>query len=119
VQTKLAALSGNAEACRTYFTTLWTADGAKMTFAQSYALEQVLADEYENGVIDLTDAIESYKAYKLPTSADAPELEGCVAVDETLAQLLQALIDKYSFTGVDHAWTKLCYYYKDLGPSNP
>ena len=90
-----------------------------MTFAQPYALDQVLAGEYENGVIDLTDVIESYKAHKLPATADAPELEGCVAVDATLAELLQALIDKFSFTGVDHAWTKLCYYYKDLGPSNP
>ena len=44
-----------------------------------------------------------------------PELEGCVAVDAGLAELLQALMDKYSLSGVKNSWTKLCYYYKTLG----
>ena len=45
-----------------------------------------------------------------------PELQGCVAVDARLAELLQMLMDKYTFPGVDHSWTKLCYYYEQLGP---
>ena len=37
------------------------------------------------------------------------------AVDEALAALLQALMDKYTFNGVDFSWAKLCYYYQHLG----
>ena len=44
-----------------------------------------------------------------------PERQGCVAVDERLAELLQLLMDKYSFAGVKNSWTKLCYYYEYLG----
>ena len=29
---------------------------------------------------------------------------------------LQMLMDKYTFSGVDHSWTKLCYYYDYIGP---
>ena len=35
---------------------------------------------------------------------------------EELAKLLQMLVDKYSFSGVENSWTKLCYYYDYLGP---
>ena len=51
----------------------------------------------------------------LPASSTAPELEGCVPVDARLAELLQALMDKYTFSGVDYSWAKLCYYYQHLG----
>ena len=44
-----------------------------------------------------------------------PERQGCVAVDARLAELLQLLMDKYSFAGVENSWTKLCYYYEFLG----
>ena len=48
-------------------------------------------------------------------TGDAPELEGCVAVDKELGEILQKLMDKYSLSGVENSWTKLCYYYKSLG----
>ncbi len=41
---------------------------------------------------------------------------GCVAVDKDLAVILQYLVDKTSFNGVPNAWTKLCYYFEELGP---
>lgn len=44
-----------------------------------------------------------------------PEIQGCVKVDKTLAQILQKLMDKYSFANVENSWTKLCYYYAYLG----
>ena len=50
----------------------------------------------------------------IPASADAPELEGCVAVDAELAEILQAYMDKYTFSGVTNSWTKLCYYDKTV-----
>ena len=39
-----------------------------------------------------------------------------VVVTEELAEILQMLMDKYTFENVDHSWTKLCYYYDYLGP---
>ena len=35
---------------------------------------------------------------------------GCVAVDARLAEILQLLMDKYTFEGVENSWLKLCYY---------
>ena len=35
---------------------------------------------------------------------------GCVAVDAELAKILQQLMDKYTFEGVENSWLKLCYY---------
>ena len=43
------------------------------------------------------------------------EREGCVLVDENLAEILQALMDKFTFEGVDNAWLKMCYYYDHMG----
>ena len=45
------------------------------------------------------------------------ERKGCVIVTEELAELLQLLVDKYTFAGVDNSWKKLCYYYDYLGPN--
>ena len=44
------------------------------------------------------------------------ERQGCVPVTEELAEILQLLMDKYTFQDVDHSWTKLCYYYDHVGP---
>ena len=33
-----------------------------------------------------------------------------------LAELLQMLMEKYTFENVDQSWLKLCYYYDYLGP---
>ena len=41
--------------------------------------------------------------------------KGAIVVDEELATILQAIMDKFTFEGVDHSWTKLCYYYKHIG----
>ena len=41
--------------------------------------------------------------------------DGCVILTKDLADLLQLLMDKYTFENVEHAWTKLCYYYEYLG----
>ena len=48
-------------------------------------------------------------------SDENPELEGCIPVDKQLADILQQLMDKYTFAGVDNSWTKLCYYYQYFG----
>ena len=75
-------------------------------------------DDLQNGIFhgdgeDMTDEISAYLD-KLIDDPDHPELQGCVAVDEELAEILQMLIDKFSFQ-VEGSWTKVCYYYDYLG----
>ena len=40
---------------------------------------------------------------------------GCVVVTKELAEILQKLMDKYTFENVDNSWIKLCYYYDHMG----
>ena len=112
VLAKLKELDENVEKCREYYKQLWGDQYAE--WEEIYKLEEVLAGTYHGGGDDLTDEIKTYVEKMLPTSAEAPELEGCVPVDEELAKLLQAIMDKYSFKGVRDSWTKLCYYYDML-----
>lgn len=42
-------------------------------------------------------------------SANDPRI-GCVIVDAEVAEVLQLLVDKYSFSGIENSWAKLCYY---------
>ena len=82
--------------------------------AEEYMLDDVFAGKYHGAGEDLTDEIEAY-ADKMITSG--PEVEiGCVVVTEELAEILQLVMDKYTFQGVDQSWLKLCYYYDYLGP---
>lgn len=49
-------------------------------------------------------------------TCEGGELNGCVIVDARLAEILQMLMDKFTFSGVENSWTKLCYYYEYFGP---
>ena len=112
VLAKLKELGGDIDACREYYRQVW---GDEYEYwAEEYKLEDVLAGVYHGEGEDLTEAVKGYIEKMIPASEDAPELEGCVAVDEGLASILQALMDKYSFKNVSHSWTKLCYYYDTL-----
>ena len=79
---------------------------------KEFEVENVLEGIYHGTGKDYTDIMRKY-ANKVFKSGD---LEGCVAVTEELAEILQLLMDKYTFKNVDHSWTKLCYYYDYLGP---
>jgi hypothetical protein len=98
---------------REYFKNLWGEDYDG--YAAEYKLEEVLAGKYHGTGPDLTEEIKGYlsKMY----SGSAKERVGCVPVDTRLAEILQLLMDKYTFQNVDHSWTKLCYYYDYLGPN--
>lgn len=113
VLAKLSEFGDDKEKCKQYYVDLW-ADTYEEN-ADLYKLDEVLAGIYHGDGEDLTDEISAYLDKKM-TAEDAPELAGCVPVDAALAELLQKLVDKYSLKGVDHSWTKLCYYYKALGP---
>ncbi len=82
-------------------------------YAEEYALDDVFAGKYHGKGGDRTVDIEAYIS-KMITSGPEAEI-GCVVVTEELAEILQLLMDKYTFKGVDQSWLKLCYYYDYLG----
>ena len=58
---------------------------------------------------DYTDRVREIFAAGEIKSSD--ETNGCILVDEELAELLQLVMDKYTFAGVETSWRKLCFYY--------
>ena len=80
--------------------------------AEIYQLDDVFAGRYHGDGDDLTEDIKKYLS-KIDKSGT--ELDGCVVVDEELAEILQQLMDKYTFEDVENSWLKICYYYDYLG----
>ena len=105
----LAANDGDVEATRAYLRQYWGSDYDAQ--AEIYQLEDVLKGIYHGEGEDLTEEMRSYLSKQESTG----ERKGCVAVDKRLAELLQMLVDKYSFSGVENSWLKLCYYYDYIG----
>ena len=88
-------------------------------YYKDYKVDDVLAGIYHGGGEDYSETIKEYEKLA-STDPEYPEREGCVPVDAKLAEILQALMDKYTFNDVDHSWTKVCYYYRYVGaPTNP
>ncbi len=114
VLTVLAQQDNDPEKADEYLRTYWGEDYE--TLAEEYQLEDVFAGKYHGSGEDYTEAISAYLDRMITSGAS--ERRGCVVVTEELAQLLQMLMDKFTFQGVDHSWTKLCYYYDYLGPEN-
>lgn len=84
--------------------------------AKEYLIEEVFAGYYHGKGQDYTDEIRGYLDDMITTGPE--ELHGCVPVDRRLAEILQMLMDKYTFAGVENSWTKVCYYYEHLGPES-
>ena len=95
---------------------------------KSYGYEYVIIDEETletelvlntppEGAVKAPNYTEVVKKYvELMLDEEGyPERQGCVLVTEELAEVLQMLMDKFTFEGVEHSWTKLCYYYEYLG----
>lgn len=112
---KLKELDGDVAACREYYKKLWGDSYAE--YAEIYALEEILAGKYHGNGVDRTEEILHYIDMMIDDES-TPELVGCVAVDAALADILQDIMDKYTFEGVRNSWTKLCYYYKALAPDS-
>ncbi len=83
-------------------------------YAEQYQLDEVLAGKYHGKGPDLTEEMRGYLDDMLTSPVEA---KGCVVVTERLAEILQMLLEKYTFENVDDAWTKVCYYYDYLGPN--
>ena len=104
------------EATREYLKTIW--GDAYDEYAEIYQLEEIFAGKY-HGDTETGDKTAEIKAYLdlLYTAEDVEDerLVGCVPVDSSLAELLQLLMDKYTFAGVEYSWAKLTYFYEYLG----
>jgi len=85
-------------------------------FEQNYELYKVadvFAGIYHGTGKDYTDIMRQYEKKIIKTGA--AELQGCVLVDKQLAEILQMVMDKYTFEGVETSWRKMCYYYEEIG----
>ncbi len=81
-----------------------------------YQMDDIIAGKYHGEYGDLTSLARSYAEKMIPIdNKENPELGGCIPVDRELAELLQKLMDKYTFAGVENSWTKVCFYYEYLG----
>ena len=101
-----------------FYCSAWGADfDAKYA---EYKIDDILNGKFHNDFTEEMRAIYNANIIydengELVYEEQNPERQGCVAVDARLAELLQLLMDKYSFAGVENSWTKLCYYYDYLG----
>lgn len=104
---------GSVEAADKYLKELWGEDYDG--YAEEYQLKDVYAGKYHGTGKDYTEQI---RAFCSQVEGGNSEKTGCVVVTKELAEILQMVMEKYTFENVDHAWTKLCYYYDYLGPAN-
>ncbi len=83
---------------------------------ENYNENLTLIDDVFEGIFHgpSGDETEAVKAY-LGKMMSGGVTDGCVPVDEELARILQLLMDKFTFEGVDQSWLKLCYYFQHIG----
>ena len=111
IMTYLKNNNGDVEATREYLKKLWGADYD--LYADAYKLEEILAGTYHGEGEDMTDEIKAFLDDVIDMEGDITD--GCVVVTEELAELLQMLMDKFTFEGVEQSWRKLCYYFDYMG----
>lgn len=104
--------NGDAAAADAELKSLWGADYESN--AALYQIEDVFAGRYHGKGQNYTEEMKGY--LKDIIKSGSQERQGCVVVTQRLAELLQMLMDKYTFENVDNSWIKLCYYYDYLGP---
>lgn len=76
-------------------------------------LTEVARKLYNNRIVA------GYNATLGETIDASDERIGCVIVTDEVAQLLQKLVDKYSFSGIENSWAKLCYYHQYFCAATP
>ncbi len=103
---------GDVEKTKEYLEGLWGEDYDAN--AELYQIDDIFSGRYHGDGPDLTEEV---RAYAAQIDKSGTERDGCVVVDERLAEILQLLMDKYTFEDVDNSWLKICYYYDYLGPA--
>ena len=110
----LALNDNDAEKCDEYLRKMWGDSYAE--YAEIYKVQDVYAGIYHGEGEDFTALAKSFAAKKLKVGDLNGDVKagdariGCVVVTDELAELLQVLMDKYTFEGVENSWIKLCYY---------
>ncbi len=112
-------------------------DGSGSYTVTGYAVDEVLAGIYHGRGADETNTMLEYasKIIKVGDTVSVVNEDGtgtvdivieegdprigCVAVDARLAEILQLLMDKYTFEGVENSWLKLCYYEQHFNAATP
>ncbi len=116
VMATLAQCGGDRDACIEALKAEWGDAYAEYETEVNEALAGIyhgMRDKNGNLIGNKSDVIRKYMNQKL-TASDGAELVGCVAVTEELAEALQLLMDKYTFSGVENSWLKLCYFYQTI-----
>ncbi len=106
----LSFMAKHGEGTKDYLKEYWGEQFEELSY--KYKLDEVLAGTLHGTGTDLTEEARAFLSQIIERTDENPELEGCIPVSAELAELLQALMDKYSFKGVENSWTKLCYYYR-------
>ncbi len=105
---------------------------AKLREAFGDEYDQAYVDDVVNGIyhgsindyakgqttasVDYTAIMEAYiNSDAVIDDPDSP-MYGCMIVNAEIAEILQHLVDKFSFSGVENAWSKLCCYWQQYGP---
>lgn len=94
-----------------YLKDLWGEDFD--AYSEEYQIDDIFEGKYHGSGEDYTEEMRGYLS-KVDTSSNT-ERNGCVPVDERLAEILTLLMDKYTFEDVENSWLKICYYYDYLG----
>ncbi len=103
----------DVEKTKEYLEKLWGEEYDANT--DIYELDDIFAGRYHGDGEDRTEDIKKYTSKIIKSNN---ELNGCVVVDEELAEILQELMNKYTFEDVENSWLKLCYYYDYLGAND-
>ena len=84
-------------------------------FWEYYQMDDVQEGIFHGKLDDYTDEVLAYVDKMEDDTANNPERQGCVAVTRELAEILDTLIAREVFEGVQDGWLKFCYYYELLG----
>lgn len=94
-----------------YLEELWGEDFDR--YAEEYQIDDIFEGKFHGTGEDYTEQMRKYLD-KIDHSSNT-ERNGCVPVDEGLVEILELLMNKYTFEDVDNSWLKVCYYYDYLG----
>lgn len=106
--------NGDVDKTIEYLEKLWGEDFDE--YAEQYQIDDIFEGKYHGFGEDYTEEIRKY-ADKIDSSSNT-ERNGCVPVDEGLVEILEQLMNKYTFEDVDNSWLKVCYYYDYLGAND-
>ena len=84
-------------------------------FWDYYQMDDVQAGIFHGKNVDYTAIMREYALQMENDPENNPERQGCVAVTEELAEILDTLIAREVFENVHNGWLKFCFYYDLLG----